>query len=181
MAPRLERLCAQDVALPPPPHPTTRHRSGRWWCHTTRSPPLPAREPVISQEVLVAAACHLDGSRRATAVPSQRQCVGIPPDRPLDLTVVAAMRGLPRRCHVSSQRQPLGSCCEAAIVGGQSRPPAPWPSCPGTRAGHCRPCTTGDRGSEPAQPANERVSGCHVSTKRLPPVAFQRRTGRADG
>jgi hypothetical protein len=42
---------------------------------------------------------------------------------PLDLTVVVAMRGLPRRCHVSSQRQPLGSCGEATIVGGQSRPP----------------------------------------------------------
>ena len=72
-----------------------------------------------------------------------------------------------------------GRSCEATIVGGQSRPPAPWPSCPGTRAGRCPPCTAGDRGS--AQPANERVSGCHVSTKRPPPVAFQRRTGRADG
>ena len=98
--------------------------------------------------------------------------------RAAGLTVVAAMRGLPRRCHVSSQRQPLGSC-EATIVGGQSRPSAPWPSCPGTRAVRCRSCTTGDRGS--AQPANKRVSGCHVSTKRPPPVAFQRRTGRADG
>ena len=98
--------------------------------------------------------------------------------RTAGLTVVAAMRGLPRRCHVSSQRQPLGSC-EAAIVGGQSRPSAPWPSCPGTRAVRCRSCTAGDRGS--AQPTNKRVSGCHVSTKRPPPVAFQRQTGRADG
>ena len=40
----------------------------------------------------------------------------------------------------------IGSC-EAAIVGGQSRPPAPWPSCPGTRAGRCPPRTAGDRGS----------------------------------
>ena len=34
--------------------------------------------------------------------------------RTAGLTVVAAMRGLPRRCHVSSQRQPLGSHSAAA-------------------------------------------------------------------
>jgi len=47
-------------------------------CRTAGSPPLLAREPVISQEVLAAAAHRSDGSRRATAVPSQRERVGVP-------------------------------------------------------------------------------------------------------
>ena len=47
-------------------------------CRTAGSPPLPAREPVILQEVLVAAARHLDGSRRATG---SRASASPAPDR----------------------------------------------------------------------------------------------------
>ena len=47
-------------------------------CCTAGSPPLPAREPVISQKVLVAAARHLDGSRRATG---SRASASPAPDR----------------------------------------------------------------------------------------------------
>jgi hypothetical protein len=172
--------CGSTLPLPPP-GPTSPTQG----CATRRSPRC--AEPQDRRRCWHASR----GSHRRLLWPwrAAQMCHGGPEPAPLALAracwsqfalpgTARTAQAVPRQQPTAAIRQPFGSC-EAAIVGGQSRPPAPWPSCPGTRAGRCRPCTTGDRGS--AQPANERVSGCHVSTKRLPPVAFQRRTGRADG